>query len=184
MKELSLNILDIAQNSVKANASVIEITITENKETLTLLISDNGHGMTDEILKNVTDPFCTTRTTRKVGLGIPLLKLSAEQTGGYVAITSRHKDAFPETHGTETTALFYKTHIDMTPLGDISATVTTLIQCNPHLDFVFKHETEKGTVALDTRELKEVLGEDVPLNNAQVMAWIGDNLSEQYNEIN
>jgi nitrogen fixation/metabolism regulation signal transduction histidine kinase len=183
LKELSLNILDIAENSVKAKATLTYIKIVETAETVEVTISDNGHGMTKEILQNVTNPFCTTRTTRKVGLGIPLLKLSAEQTGGYVTVTSRHESEYPDSHGTCTRAFYYKNHIDMTPIGDITATVVALIQCNPDLDFVFNHETEKGTVSLDTRELKEVLG-DIPLNTAEVIVWMGENLSEQYKEIN
>ena len=179
MKELSLNILDIAENSVRAKASLITIAIIEDSETLKVTVGDNGCGMTDDILKDVTNPFCTTRTTRKVGLGIPLLKLQAEQTGGSVTIVSRHKSEFPDTHGTETTALFYKNHIDMTPLGDIIATVVTLIQCNPHIDFLFTHTSADGLVRLDTRELKEVLG-GIPLNTAEVIIWIKENLSEQY----
>ena len=86
MKELSLNILDIAENSLKAGATLVGIDVTEEKETLTVTVSDNGCGMTEEFLKTVTDPFSTTRTTRKVGLGIPLLKMEAEQTGGSLNI--------------------------------------------------------------------------------------------------
>ncbi len=180
MKELSLNILDIAENSVRAGANLTKIIIDETDDTIKVAISDNGHGMTAEILRNVTDPFCTTRTTRKVGLGIPLLKLAAEQTGGRVDITSKHESEYPDDHGTATTALFYKNHIDMTPLGDISATIVTLIQCNPHIDFLFNHKLPDKTVSLDTRELREVLG-DVPLNTVDVIMWIKDNLNEQYN---
>lgn len=179
MKELSLNILDIAQNSVKAKAENIGISVAETEETLLITVSDDGHGMTDEILKSVTDPFCTTRITRNVGLGIPLLKLSAEQTGGYVEIESKHESVYPEDHGTVTKALYYKNHIDITPLGDIIATVVTLIQCNPHIDFVFIHEMTDKTVKLDTKELKSVLG-DVPLNNSEVIVWIKEYLKEQY----
>lgn len=182
MKELSLNILDIAENSVRAGAKLIKITIDEDEETLKVTVADDGCGMTEEILRNVTDPFCTTRTTRKVGLGIPLLKLEAEQTGGNVTITSRSDREYPDTHGTETVALFYKNHIDMTPLGDITATVVTLIQCNPHLDFLFTHNMIGKTVMLDTRELREVLG-DVPLNTADVIVWIKDSLNEQYGKL-
>lgn len=182
MKELSLNVLDIAENSVRAGAELIEITVEEDEEKLKITVSDNGCGMTEELLRGVTDPFCTTRTTRKVGLGIPLLKLEAEQTGGSVTIVSRHISSFPDSHGTETAALFYKNHIDMTPLGDIVATVVTLIQCNPSIDFVFEHTMPQKTVELDTRVLREVLG-DVPLDTAEVILWIRDNLSEQYGEI-
>lgn len=181
MKELSLNILDIAENSVKAEAKNIFITVTETDETLTLTVSDDGCGMDEEFLSNVTDPFCTTRTTRKVGLGIPLLKLSAEQTGGSVSIESRHISSCPERHGTDITAVYYKNHIDMTPLGDITATVVTLIQCNPDIDFIFVHSMPGKTVSLDTRQLREILC-GVPLNNADVISWIKDNLVEQYGD--
>ena len=180
MKELSLNILDIAENSVRAGANLTSITINEDDEVIKVTISDDGCGMTEEVLRNVTDPFCTTRTTRKVGLGIPLLKLAAEQTGGEVTIVSRHESEYPDTHGTTTSATFFKNHIDMTPLGDISATVVTLIQCNPHIDFLFTHHFGGKTVSLDTRELREVLG-DVPLNTLEVIMWIKENLNEQYN---
>ena len=100
MKELSLNILDIAENSVKAGATLTEITVEENGDRLVLTIKDDGCGMTNEILKSVTDPFYTTRTTRKVGMGIPLLKLAAEQTGGELQIDSRCEKDYPENHGT------------------------------------------------------------------------------------
>ena len=179
MKELSLNILDIAENSVKAKAKNISISLIETNETLVITITDDGSGMTEEILQNVTDPFCTTRTTRKVGLGIPLLKLSAEQTGGKVEITSRHFSLYPKTHGTETKATYYKNHIDITPLGDIIATVSTLIYCNPDTDFSFEHIMPDKKVSLDTKQLREVLG-DVPLNNAEVNVWIKQYLGEQY----
>ena len=183
MKELSLNILDIAENSVRAGALLIEISVIETEDTLKLTVKDDVCGMTEEILRNVTDPFCTTRTTRKVGLGIPLLKMQAEQTGGNVTIESRHESEFPENHGTKTMALFYKNHLDMTPLGDIIATVVTLIQCNPQIDFLFTHKTVNGEVGLDTRELREVLG-DVPLNTVEVIMWIKENLTDQYAELN
>lgn len=180
MKELSLNILDIAKNSVKAGATLTTIEIIETDETLTLRFSDDGCGMTEEFLKNVTDPFCTTRTTRAVGLGIPLLKLEAEQTGGSFNITSRHESEYPDSHGTVTEATFYKNHIDMTPLGDVISSVVTLIQGDPETDFLFIHTRPSGQVRLDTRELREVLGDEVPLDLPDVLAWIRGNLEEQY----
>jgi len=167
MKELSLNILDIAENSVKAKATKVEIKLEEDSEILKFSISDNGCGMKPDFLKTVVDPFATTRTTRPVGLGIPFLKLAAEQTGGSMDITSRHIEDFPDSHGTTTSAVFYKNHIDAAPLGDIVETVVTLIQCNPDIEFSFTHVTEDRTVRLETAELKEVLG-DVPLNNIEV----------------
>lgn len=183
MKELSLNILDIAQNSVKANADRIDITIDETDETLMFSVLDNGCGMTKEILESVTDPFCTTRTTRKVGLGIPLLKLAAEQTGGKLEIQSKHISVCPDSHGTKTTALFYKNHMDFTPLGDIVSTVTTLIQGQPDISWNFVHKIKEKTVELHTDEMKEILG-DVPLSSFEVISWIGEYLKEQYGEVN
>ena len=183
MKELSLNVLDIAKNSVKARATLISISIEETEDTLRLTVADDGCGMTEEILESVTNPFCTTRTTRKVGMGIPLLKLAAEQTGGEIAIVSRHESVYPNTHGTEITALFYRNHIDFTPMGDITSTLTTLIQGSPEIEWVFLHRTEKGDVTLDTRQLREILGADIPLNSSEILTWIGEYLGEQYQSI-
>ena len=182
MKELSLNILDIAENSVKAKADLICIAITEDDDTLEICITDNGIGMTREILNSVIDPFCTTRTTRKVGMGIPLFKFAAEQTGGSISIKSTHIDADADMHGTEVKALFYKKHIDYTPLGDVISSITTLIQGHPSTDFLFTHSSPDLSVKLDTRELREVL-DDVPLDTFEVLLWIKDNLTEQYNQI-
>ena len=183
MKELSLNVLDITMNSVKAKATLINIYINEDDERLTVEIIDNGCGMTAEFLRGVIDPFCTTRTTRKVGLGIPLLKLAAEQTGGEVTITSKHESQYPKEHGTHVTATFYKQHIDFTPMGDIISTVTTLIQGSPNVDFDFRHKSNTFDVVLDTREVREVLGPDIPLSEPEILSWIADNLSEQYKNI-
>ena len=179
MKELSLNILDITENSTKAGAKLIHITITETEETMKISVSDDGCGMMPDFLAEVTNPFTTSRTTRKVGLGIPLLKLAAEQTGGQVSIESKHVSLHPEEHGTTTTALFYKNHLDFTPLGDIVSTITTLVQGHPDVDFVFEHSTKEKSVRLDTKELREVLG-DVPLDSFEVICWIKDYLDEQY----
>lgn len=179
MKELSLNILDIVENSVKAGASLTEILIDENDDTLSLTIKDNGCGMTNEVLQTVTDPFYTTRTTRKVGLGLPLLKLECEMTGGNLTVTSKHIDEFPNEHGTCVHAVFYKKHIDYTPLGDVISSITTLIQGHPDRDFFFSHNFKDKNVCLDTRELRTVL-EDVPLDSYEVIKWVTEFLNEQY----
>lgn len=179
MKELSLNILDIAQNSVKAGADNIEIVLSETEDTFEFSVKDDGCGMSEEFLKNVSDPFCTTRTTRNVGLGIPLLKLASEQTGGEVKIDSVSEKVDSVNHGTLISALFYKNHFDFTPLGDIVSTVTTLIQGQPDIHWIFKHIFPDKQISLDTDELKAVLGE-VPLDNIEVLCWIRDYLTEQY----
>lgn len=177
MKELSLNILDISENSVKAGASLVEILIKEDESTLLLNIRDDGCGMSEEVLKSVTNPFYTTRTTRNVGLGIPLLKLSAELTDGSFEITSKTGD----NHGTCVKAVFNKNHIDFTPLGDTVSTITTLIQGHPDTDFLFKHTKSENEVSLDTRQMREMLGE-VPLNSYEVIKWVEEYLREQYSE--
>ncbi len=180
MTEISLNILDITENSVKARATLTQIEITETDETLTVKIIDNGCGMGEENLRRVTDPFYTTRTTRSVGLGIPLFKLAAEQTGGSFSIESVVDDGKTADHGTTVTAVFYKNHIDCTPLGDVTATVTTLIQGHPETDFLFTHKKGENAVILDTRELKAVLGDEVSLSEYEVIKWIEEFLAEQY----
>ncbi|MEG1743436.1 MAG: ATP-binding protein, partial [Clostridia bacterium] len=127
MKELSLNILDIAQNSITAGATFIDISLVETNKELSISVSDDGCGMSDELIKRVSDPFYTTRTTRKVGLGIPFLKMEAEQTGGSVFIKSKLKSDFPDCHGTTIISTFNKNHLDFTPLGDIISTICVLI---------------------------------------------------------
>lgn len=182
MKELSLNILDIAKNSVKAKAENILIKLDETDDTLTLTIKDDGCGMSEETVQNVMNPFYTTRTTRNVGMGVPLLKLAAEQTGGSIEITSVCETDSPENHGTTVTAVFFKNHLDFTPLGDVVSTVTVLIQGSPDIDWKFVHTINGETVELDTKELREVLG-DVPLDSYEVIKWIEDFLKEAYDSV-
>nr|WP_316626743.1 ATP-binding protein [uncultured Ruminococcus sp.] len=178
MRELSLNVMDVAQNSVRAEATLVEILVEESdkNDSLSITIRDNGCGMTQEQVQQVIDPFFTTRTTRKVGLGVPLFKMSAEQTGGSFDITSEVG------RGTQTRARYVKSHVDMTPLGDINSTVSILIRCNPEIDFVFTHSTDKGAFTLDTRELREVL-EGVSLDTPDVVEWIEQFLEEHTENI-
>ena len=182
MKELSLNILDITENSVKAGATLTEILIEETPDKLQLKIIDNGCGMSEEILKGVENPFYTTRTTRRVGLGIPLLKMAAEQTEGSFSITSQERSDNSENHGTEVQAVFNKNHLDYTPLGDVVSSITTLIHGHPDTDFLFRHVRPAGEVSLDTRELREQLGDEIPLNTYEVIKWVEEYLREQYQD--
>ncbi len=183
MKELSLNILDIAQNSIKANASLVQIALEETDDTLKITITDDGCGMSTEMLQNVTNPFCTSRKTRKVGLGLPFFKMEAEQTGGNLTISSVSQNDNPSQHGTVVSALFFKNHIDFTPLGDIISTLITIVQgsCDS-IDLLFTHKypQKELDVVLDTRILKETLG-DVPLSEPDVLVWITEFLKENYN---
>lgn len=176
MRELSLNILDIAQNSIAAGASLIEIEIAEStaEKQLTITVSDNGCGMTKEQLENVLDPFFTTRTTRKVGMGIPLFKLAAEQTGGSLKIESE------KGKGTTTSAVFKTDSIDFTPLGDVTSTVTILISMNTDRDFIYIRRLDGESFELSTVQLKEIL-EGVPLSEPEVVQWMKDYINEQTN---
>ena len=177
MKELSLNILDVAKNSVHAGASKIKISIdTDSEGILTVTIDDNGCGMDEEMVKNVTDPFCTTRTTRKVGLGLPLLKMAAEQTGGSLSITSSVKKG---NSGTKLHAVFDTKSIDCMPMGDIISTVCVLISGSPEIAFEFSDRTPTRCVELKTEELREVLG-DISLAEPEIQAWMSEYLKEQY----
>ncbi|MBE6573686.1 MAG: ATP-binding protein [Ruminococcaceae bacterium] len=174
MKELSLNILDVTENSVSAGAKNILVSLIEDeKGMLTLTIKDNGCGMTPEVVKSVIDPFYTTRTTRKVGLGVPLLKLAAEQTGGKINIESEVGA------GTTVTATFDTKSIDFTPIGDMTSTLVTLIMGAPDIDFEYVHQKPGAEVALSTMQLREVLG-DVSLGMPEVLEWIREYLTEQY----
>ena len=180
MKELSLNILDVAKNSVVAGAKRIEISlVTDSDGMLTLKISDDGCGMSEETVRNVTDPFYTTRTTRRVGLGLPLLKLAAEQTGGSLNIWSSRCS---EDHGTTVTATFDTGSIDFTPVGDIISTVCILIAGSPEIDFVFSDVSETRRVELNTAEVRAVLGEDISLAEPEIQTWLGEYLREQYEQ--
>ena len=177
MKEISLNILDITKNSVRAGATLIKIDInTDSEGMLTITITDNGCGMDEDMLKDVTDPFCTTRTTRKVGLGLPLLKMAAEQTGGGLFLTSSTEKG---NSGTELRAVFDTKSIDCMPMGDIISTVCILIAGSPEIDFIFIDRTPTRCVSLNTAELKEVLG-GISLAEPEVQNWISEYLKDQY----
>ena len=173
MNELSLHILDICQNSTKANASLISIIIEEStkENTFTIDIIDNGDGMDKETLERVTDPFFTTRTTRKVGLGISLFKMAAEQSNGFLTILSE------KTKGTSLKCMFELNNIDRAPLGKIEETIAILLLNAEGADIVYKHVVNDLIYIFDSREVKEVL-EDVPLTDLNVIVWIKDNIKE------
>lgn len=179
MRELSLNILDIAQNSITAGASLIAIRVTEDiaADRLLIAVQDDGKGMTAEQVARVMDPFYTTRTTRKVGMGIPLFRMAARQTGGDLSIDSTPGG------GTTVTATFGLSHIDRMPLGDMTDTMVTLIRLNPQLDFVYVQSADDHSFQLDTRELRRVL-DDVPLDTPDVMDWISDYLKQGLASLN
>lgn len=167
MRNIAEHILDIVQNSIRAKAAQISIDLSEStiNNSYELVITDNGLGMDAETCKKVSDPFYTSRTTRKVGLGIPLLKQNAEQTGGKFHIQSKPGK------GTKITAMFVFNHIDRLPLGDLVGTYVLLFAANPAIEFIVSHKTDSGDFALDTREVKQMLG-DISLSAAEVRKFL------------
>ena len=149
MEDLSLHILDVVENSITANASKIIIKIREEKEKdlLVIEIKDNGKGMNEETVKKVLDPFYTTRTTRRVGLGLSLLQQAAKESNGVFEINSK-----PGV-GTEIKASFQDSHIDRKPIGDMNSTIVTLITSHPEINFIYEYEDEEGNYVLDSKEI-------------------------------
>lgn len=173
LNELSLHILDICQNSIKANATLISILVHENisKNIFKVTIKDDGCGMNQKTLSEVTDPFFTTRTTRKVGLGISLFKMAAEMTNGKFIVTSALDK------GTSVIANFKHDHIDRAPLGKIEETLMILILNELEIDIYYEHIFNKKTYIFDTREIKKVLS-GIPFTGYEVMLWIKNNIKE------
>lgn len=178
LPEISLNILDIANNSIRAGADLvkIEIRISKKEDLLTVRITDNGCGMTKELISKVEDPFFTTRSTRDVGLGIPFLKQAAEITGGSMLIES-----IPN-QGTTIKASFGLSHIDRMPLGDICSTIYTLILANQTIDFLYIYECDNKEYQLDTRSLRQII-DDVPFDTPEISNFIKEYLRENKLEI-
>ena len=177
MKELSLHILDIAQNSFSAGASEVEITLADKGNLRSLTICDNGRGMGAEFLAQVTDPFTTTRTTRKVGMGLPLLRLAAEQTGG-----SLHIESTPNV-GTTLTMRLFLDHIDCPPLGDMAGTVPLLVQGAPAVRIIYRRQVGETGYTFDTREIQTILGEDISLAEPDIVFWMTRYLNELEEEL-
>ena len=165
MQELSLNILDIAENSVKAGASLITVAVCYRPaaDRLTVTITDDGCGMDAETVRKVTDPFYTTRTTRRVGMGLPLWKMAV--------VTAPGED-------TTVTAVFGLSHIDRLPLGDLPQTMATLIGGSPEKDFRLEFDYDGARFAADTREYRAVLGEEISLAEPEVLAFITGQVAE------
>lgn len=179
MTELALHILDIANNSTRAKAKNVAISVVADTaaDTLTITVSDDGCGMDKELLERVTDPFSTTRTTRKVGLGIPLFKQAALLTGGSFSIESEPGK------GTVTKAVFGLRHIDRVPLGNLGSTMTALAGGFPDTDFTLLYEWDGKKYEFSTVKFKEVL-DGVPLSEPEVLNYIEDMIDENIENIN
>jgi len=150
LEDLSLHILDIAENSVRSGATLIKIIIVEDtaKDLLEIEIEDNGRGMSSEELENALNPFFTTKENKKIGLGLSLFYEAVRMAEGNLEVSSREK------WGTKIHAAFQFSHIDRKPLGNIRETLETLIMGNPDVDFVYQHRKDDKKMLLDTREIR------------------------------
>ena len=178
MRELSLHILDIAENGITAGADCIQILVNEarNEDLLTIVIEDNGRGMPAEKLQKPTDPFITTRTTRRVGLGLSLLAAAVDRCDGKLEIETEPG------RGTRVEATFRYSHIDRAPVGDMASTITTLIMGNPQVDFVYTHIIDTQDFVLDTRDLKEG-PQDQSLTNPVLIHHLTQSIRNSLNEL-
>ncbi len=174
MQDFSMYCLDIAMNSVRANASEIKITLidSEKEDCLSLCIEDNGNGMSDAQQRKVIDPFYTTRTTRKIGLGIAFFKSLADSCNGEFTLTSICNK------GTLIKATAQKSHWDTPPVGNMPETVLTLIQTKDTIHWKFTFQSDLGLFILDTNEIKAIL-DDVSLTEPSILLWIKEYVTEQ-----
>jgi sensor histidine kinase regulating citrate/malate metabolism len=179
MRELSLHIIDIIENSRRAGADLIKISIEEKIDSnlLKITIEDNGSGISSEKLEEITDPFITSRTTRDVGLGLSLFKAAAESCAGNFKIDSEINQ------GTKVEAEFEYDHIDRAPLGDMTTTISNFIAANgEQVDLVYRHQYQENKFEFDSREIKSEL-EDVSIQSRQIIAWIREYIEENLAEI-
>ena len=178
MRELADNIMDIAQNSIAAGASLTEVhvRVSHADDRITFVFRDDGCGMSEELVKAVTEPFTTTRKTRKVGLGLPLLQMTAMMTGGDLIIDSAVGV------GTEVTATFGLGHIDRPPMGDVAGAWFSLVVMNPEKDFLFTYDYDGQVFTFDTREVRAAVA-PIPLNQMEISAWIQECLQSEINEL-
>ncbi len=178
MNDLSLHIIDIIQNSVSAGATLISLSIEDSlkNDCLKISIKDNGKGMDQEQVKNLSDPFFTSRTTRRVGMGIPLFKQAAEQTGGSLEVNSVIGI------GTEVVASFVNSHIDRAPLGDVANSFILMVSANPNIDFEFKYDKDGNVYEFNTVEVRDVL-EDLPLNDPSVIRMLTSMIDENIKDL-
>ncbi len=178
MKEIALHIMDIAENGISAGASLIRILVNEDRQNnlLTVEIEDNGRGMPAEMLAQVTDPFITSRTTRRVGLGLSLLQAAAQRCEGEFKLESELGK------GTRTFASFRYDHIDRAPVGDMAGTLTVLMMGNPNIDFNYTHQVDKKEFTLDTAELRKEM-EGFSMTDPTVMVHLTRTIRNAVSEL-
>ena len=177
MRELALNILDVAENSLRANATKIQIDVDVADDTIRITVADNGRGMSEDFLSRVADPFTTTRTTRKVGLGLPLIKMEAEMSGGSFGITSEVGV------GTMVTTTFGRNHIDRPPMGNLAETLVALLPDLGETRLIFSYRAFGKCFTLDTDEVKQQL-DGVPIDAPDILVFLRDMTEENIATIN
>ena len=168
-----MNILDVAQNSIRAGASKIDISISaDTKENLlSLMIRDNGCGMNETEIRYASDPFYTTHRTKKTGMGLSLLKMASEQAGGDFYIESNLHI------GTTVHASFILNHINLMPVGDIGGTISALIQAAPEIDYIFCYARDTDSFKFDTKQARQIL-KDIPLNHSAAAVFLREYITE------
>ena len=179
MKDLSMHIMDILQNSTRAGATEVTLEVLEDAaaDTLTIRFIDNGCGMDAETVQKVINPFFTTRTTRKVGLGLPLLKQNTEQTGGSLDIQSE------KGKGTTVTAVFGRTHLDRPPMGDLAGTVVLTASAYPDIRFIFHYHNGETDYVFDTVEVNEAL-DGISIQEPEVIQYLKEMIQENIGNVN
>ncbi|WP_425060592.1 hypothetical protein SCACP_13220 [Sporomusa carbonis] len=173
MREMSLHILDLVQNSIEAGATLVKLEIIEDFATDVLLIrvSDNGRGMDEKLRQLVIDPFITTRTTRRIGLGLPLMDMSSQRCGGYLKVESKPGQ------GTVVEAKYRHSHLDRPPMGNLVETIKTILVTNPTLNFLYHHIVNDRSLWISSQELANIL-DGIPLTHPDILIWLHEYLSD------
>jgi anti-sigma regulatory factor (Ser/Thr protein kinase) len=179
MEDLSLHVLDIAENSIAAGAQHVQIRVQESRQDdlLSIEIIDDGRGMSEDMLQKATDPFFTTRTTRRVGLGLSLFEQAAKRAGG------EFKIACSPGAGTKVTGVFQLSHVDRQPLGDMNETLLALVVGNPQIEFTYLHQTDDSEISFSTNEIETQLG-DIPINSPRGISAVRKSLEEVREQVN
>lgn len=178
MRELSLHILDLAQNSIEAGAKNLQIAVNEDEQGYFVFrIQDDGRGMSEELLSKVRDPFTTTRLSRNVGMGIPFIDMVTQQCGGHLDISS------VKGQGTLIEAYFAKDNIDRPPLGNIIETIKVLLAGAPWIDLIFTYQQGSASITFSTKEVREILGEAADFTNPEVYTWMEGYLQQEIDRV-
>lgn len=178
MREISLHILDLVQNAIEAGATAVKLEIIEDliKDSMIIRVSDNGRGMNKKMRQLVIDPFITTRTTRRIGLGLPLMDMSTKRCGGYLNIESTPGQ------GTVIEAMYQHSHFDRPPMGNLVETIKSILVANPVLQFYYNHTVDNKSLAVSSHEIADIL-DGIPLTQPDVLLWLHGYLSDNIDNL-